>query len=226
MKHNIRFIFYSSIALFSATMPSCEKQLNEYNPGGSTAEEIWTNPQGFVTAVNAAYVVQREWYGKEDGIFMGETGTDLWFNREKNTYARQNTKYEGLSPLDGNPPKQTWGHFWKGINQCNAGINRIDQAGFTDMVEKNKRLGELRFLRAFYYWHIVESWGGVMLRTREIDSVSLYAQRSPVEDFYTLMVDDLVFAKDNLPLNWGAEYGRASKKSAMGLLARVYLSRA
>lgn len=226
MRNNIRTIFYSSIALFSATMTSCEKQLNEYNPGGSTAEEIWTSPQGFVTAVNAAYVVQREWYGKEDGIFMGETGTDLWFNREKNTYARQNTKYEGLSPVDGNPPKQTWMHLWRGINQCNAGIGRIDNAGFTDMVEKNKRLGELRFLRAFYYWHIVESWGGVMLRTKETDSVALHAKRSPVEDFYSLMIDDLLFAKDNLPISWGAEYGRASKKSAMGLLARVYLSRA
>lgn len=226
MKNNFRYILYAAVAFGTIAITSCKKELDEYNPGGATAEDVWSTPQGFLTCVNAAYYWQKEWYGKEDGIFNGETGTDLWFNREKNGYGRQNSKYEGLSPLDGNYPKNSWERMWKGVNQCNAGIGRIDNAGYTDMVEKNKRLGELRFLRAFYYWHIVETYGGVMLRTKETDSVILTAQRSPVEDFYALMIDDLLFAKDNLPASWGNEYGRAAKKAAMGFLARVYLSRA
>jgi hypothetical protein len=41
------------------------------------------------------------------------------------------------------------------------------------------------------------------------------------------MIDDLNFAKDNLPVSWPqSDYSRASKKSAMGLLARVLLTRA
>jgi starch-binding outer membrane protein, SusD/RagB family len=224
MKNN-RFILYTAFALVT-TMTACEKQLEEYNPGGTTAEDIWSNPTGFVTAVNAAYHNQKEWYGKEDGIFLGESGTDLWFNREKNGYGRQISKYEGLSGGDPGFSRNGWLYVWRGVNQCNAGIGRIDKAGFTDMVEKNKRLGELRFLRAFYYWHIVETWGGVMLRTKETDSAQLYAYRSPVQDFYALMIEDLLFAKDNLPNSWPGEYARAAKKAAMGMLARVYLSRA
>lgn len=224
---NIRFILFAAMALVTTTtLNSCKKELEEYNPGGATAEDMWSTPQGFITAVNAAYHYQREWYGKEDGIFMGETGTDLWFNREKNTYGRQNSKYENLSGSDGGFPRNAWERLWKGVNLCNSGIGRIDNAGFTDLVEKNRRLGELRFLRAFYYWHIVETWGGVMLRTKETDSVLLYAYRSPVEDFYTLIIDDLLFAKEHLPVSWGAEYARASKKAAAGMLARAYLSRA
>lgn len=213
----------------SVTLFSCN-DLEEYNPSGATAEAVWTTPEGFVTVVNSAYAEQRAWYGKEDGIFMSEAGSDLWYNRDKDSYANQLTYYSGLGPSAGNPNRAAWTRFWKGINQCNAGINRIDQAGFTNEVEKNKRLAELRFMRAFYYWHIVETWGGVMLRTVETTdpNQSLTATRSSVEEFYDLIISDLQFAAENLPLQqaWGNEYSRASKKSALGFLARAYLSRA
>lgn len=205
---------------------SCTKKLDEYNPSNATADAAWSTPEGFITAVNAAYSEQRSWYGKEDGIFMGESGTDLWYNRDRNTYARQVTQYDGLTAADGNPHKAAWVLLWKGINQANAAINRADNAGFTSDAEKNKRVGEVRFLRAFYYWHIVETFGGVMLRTTETQSPVLTAQRSPVSAFYDLIISDLEFAAQNLPVEWGNEYSRASKKSALGFLARAYLSRA
>jgi len=222
-----RYLKFSCLAASIALSISCNK-LEEYNPSGATADVIWSTPEGFVTNVNAAYSEQRAWYGKEDGIFMSESGTDIWFNRDKSTYAGQLTQYAGLTPLQGNPVRATWRDLWKAINICNAGINRINDAGFTNLTEKNRREGELRFLRAFYYWHIVETFGGVMLRTEETKTPLLTAKRSPVEDFYTLMISDLEFAVANLPLQsaWGNEYSRASRKSAMGFLARALLSRA
>jgi hypothetical protein len=213
-------------ALFSAaTMSSCNKQLEEYNPAGSTADAVWSTPAGFLTAVNAAYYEQRYWYGKEDGSMLAEAGTDIWFATGKGTYAKELFKYEAYTSAQGST-KSAWESLWRGINQCNAGIDRIDQAGFTDPNEKNMRLAELRFLRAFYYWHIVETWGGVMLRTHETDAVLLTATRSTPEQFYDLMIGDLEFAKDYLPVKWEPEYSRATKKAAMGMLARVYLYRA
>ncbi|WP_026902782.1 RagB/SusD family nutrient uptake outer membrane protein [Pedobacter glucosidilyticus] len=222
-----RYLKLSCLAASITLTISCNK-LDEYNPSGATADAVWSTPEGFVTNVNAAYSEQRAWYGKEDGIFMSESGTDLWFNRDKNTYAGQLTQYAGLTPLQGNPVRAAWRDLWKAINICNAGINRINDAGFTNQAEKNRREGELRFLRAFYYWHIVETFGGVMLRTEETKTPLLTAQRSPVEDFYNLIISDLEFAAANLPLQsfWGNEYSRASRKSAMGFLARALLSRA
>lgn len=205
---------------------SCNKRLEEYNPSNATVEEAWTTPEGFITAVNAAYSEQRSWYGKEDGIFMGESGTDLWFNRDKDGYARQLTKYDGLTPADGNPHRSTWIALWKAINQANGGINNIENAGFTDSTVKRRRLAELRFLRGYYYWHIVETWGGVMLRTTYTQTPVLTATRSSVPEFYDLIFSDLRYAAENLPNDWGNEYSRATKKSALGFLARAYLSRA
>lgn len=212
--------------LVMAVVYSCTKKLEEYNPSNATADAAWSTPEGYITAVNAAYSEQRSWYGKEDGIFMGESGTDLWYNRDKNTYARQVTQYDGLTAADGNPHKAAWVLLWKGINQANAAINRADKAGFTSEAEKNKRSAEARFLRAYYYWHVVETFGGVMLRTTETQTPVLTAQRSPVSAFYDLIFSDLEFAAQHLPVDWGNEYSRASKKSALGFLARAYLSRA
>lgn len=225
IQNNIK-VYILFIVLLTG-ISSCRK-LDEYNPAGATADAAWNTPEGFMTNVNAAYSEQRSMYGKEDGIFLFESGTDLWFNRDKNTYAGQLSQYSGLSPTQGNPVRPFWTNFWKAINICNAGINRINDAGFTNQDEKNRREGELRFLRAFYYWHIVESFGGVMLRTTETQTPILTATRSPVTAFYDLIISDLEFATDHLPLQseWGNEYSRASKKSAYGFLARAALSRA
>jgi starch-binding outer membrane protein, SusD/RagB family len=217
--------YITAIAVIAASATSCNK-LDEYNPSNATADAVWSTPQGFLTAVNAAYHEMHNWYGREDGLFLSETGTDLWFNSGKGTYARQLTYYDALTPSSGNPNINGWRQIWKGVNQCNAGIGRIDQAGFKSETEKNQRLGELRFLRAFYYWQIVETWGNVMLRTTEAKDVELTAVRSTIPAIYDLIISDLLFAKDALPVSWGAEYSRAAKKSALGLLARVYLTRA
>lgn len=219
-----KYTSYAAVVLLSASIASCNK-LDEYNPSGATSDGVWNTPQGFVTIVNGAYYEQRNWYGKEDGIFMSEAGTDLWYNREGQSYNRQLARYDGLNGTTGTI-KNDWAAIWRAINQCNAGIGRIGNAGFTNEVEKNRRLGELHFLRAFYYWHVVETWGNVMLRTKETTDVENTAKRATIKEFYDLIFSDLEFAKDNLPDTWGNEYSRATRKSALGLLARAYLTRA
>ncbi len=222
----IQYIRFGITGMIMFSLFSCE--LDEYNPSGVTADAIWSTPQGFQTLINAAYINQRTFYGKEDGIIMGEAGTDIWFRAGKSDSYRQLFKYLDFTPDNNSSTKNYWRDLWPGVNMCNAGIERIDHAGYTSDKVKNAKLGELRFLRAFYYWHIVETWGGVMLRTTETKTPELEAKRSPVKDFYNLMIDDLEFAVQWLPVTPEnpAEYSRATKKSAMGMLARVLLTRA
>jgi hypothetical protein len=219
---NIRSV--SALVTLSLTLFSCHK-LEEYNPSGATADAIYTTPAGFLTLVNACYSDQRAWYGKEDGQFMGEMGTDLWFNKNKSNYQNELVRYEGLTPANANSSKAEWKALWHGINLCNAGINRIADAGFTSATERAQREAEIRFLRAWYYWHVVETWGNVALITTETNSVQLTQTRSTVQAIYNLIISDLQNAVSNLPTTT-TDRGRATTKAAMGLLARVYLSRA
>jgi len=217
------FIF---TVLFLITLISCN--LDEYNPAGDTAENIWSTPQGFQTLVNAAYSNLRTFLGKEDGVLLSEAGTDIWFRAGKSTSYRQLFRYQDFTPENQSSAKNYWRDLWPGVNICNAGINIINEAGFTSEKKKNEKLGELKFLRAFYYYHIVETWGGVMLLTKESTYPVLEAKREPVEKFYDLMISDLEFACQWLPVNPEKSYevGRATKKAAMGFLAKIYLTRA
>jgi starch-binding outer membrane protein, SusD/RagB family len=225
---NIRKISYAAALLVVTSAISCKKQLEEYNPHSATVENMYNTPGGFTGLVNIAYQDLRQVYGIEDGMFLCESGTDLWYNAGKGTYAEGVTQYKALSPGKPTIPTAHWKSCYKGINYCNTGIALIDKAGFTDETEKNQRLSELRFLRALYYYHIVEQFGGVYLNIKSsLDGVEVNPTRSTPEAFYDVMIEDLEFAKNNLPVKWSeAEYSRASKKSALGLLARVLLTRA
>ncbi|UOQ67685.1 RagB/SusD family nutrient uptake outer membrane protein [Hymenobacter volaticus] len=207
--------------VLTLTLPACEKQLEEYNPSGLTAETVYTTPAGFETLVNAAYSYTRWWYGKEDGYSVSEMGTDLWLrgagdvNPDLTDYTTLQGSSRALETL--------WGKLYAAVNLCNAGINRIGQSGMTD-AQKKVREGELRFLRAFYYWHIVETWGGVHFTTEETTTVQTTANRTPVETFYNQIFEDLNIAVANLPATT-TDYGRVTKPAAEAFLAKMYLTR-
>lgn len=228
-------IVIGTFGLLLSGLSSCTKNLNEYNPGNGTANTVWSTPAGFLTNVNGAYSYIPFLYGNdENGLFLSEPGTDLWYNYNKTAYDVDLTQYQSFTS-GSNPCKSVWTTLYAAINLCNAGIGRINGAGFTNPVEMNMRLAELKFLRAFYNWWVVESFGGVVLDTVETTTAQLTAQRSSVTAFYNEIFADLKFAIANLPNVSGPntnvssgtwDYGRATKPAALALMARASLSRA
>ncbi|SFD53976.1 Starch-binding associating with outer membrane [Chitinophaga sp. CF118] len=215
MKHYI--ILLLSIALLA----SCNKQLDEYNPGGLTTDQVFSTPDGFETLVNAAYSYNRWWYGKEEGYSISEMGTDLWTNGTGDKYIDLTTYYN--LQASNAVMSSLWKQLYAAVNLCNTGIGRIDKAGFTDD-KRVMRDAELHFLRAFYYWHIVEMWGGVHFTVTETSGVETTANRTPVDTFYAQIFRDLEVAVNNLPVTT-ADYGRTTKPVAQAFLARMCLTR-
>lgn len=203
----------------SVLVTSCD--LTEYNPGGVTSETVYTTPEGFESLVNAAYSYSRWWYGKEEGYAAGEMGTDLWTSGAGDENPNF-TRYESLQP-SANVVEVFWEQFYSAINLCNAGINRIGESGLSEELQTTRE-AELRFLRAFYYWHIVETWSGVHFTTEETEGIQVDANRSSVETFYDQIFADLDFAVSNLPTT-SSDIGRVTKPAAEAFLARMYLTR-
>ncbi|GAA4384734.1 RagB/SusD family nutrient uptake outer membrane protein [Hymenobacter koreensis] len=222
---------YSSFKLLLAAgalsllLPSCDKQLEENNPSGLTPAGVYTTPAGFETLVNAAYSYNRWWYGKEDGFSASELGTDLWL-RGAGDVNPELTDYNNNLQSNSRAMEVLWGKLYAAVNLCNAGIKGVPQSGLSDALKKTRE-GELRFLRAFYYWHIVETWGSVHFTTEPTDplqGVPTTANRTPVATFYQQIIEDLDFAVANLPATTG-NYGRATKPAAEAFLAKIHLTR-
>lgn len=200
---------------------ACNKQLEEYNPSGLTTDQVFSTPEGFETLVNAVYTYNRWWYGKEEGYSISEMGTDLWTSGTGDKYP-DITQYINLQASN-TVMSGLWKQLYAAINLCNTGIGRIDKAGYTDDVKKTRN-AELHFMRAFYYWHIVEMWGGVHFTVDETTGVQTTANRTPADTFYAQIFRDLDVAVNDLPLTT-TDYGRATKPVAQAFLARMCLTR-
>ncbi|MCH7658269.1 MAG: RagB/SusD family nutrient uptake outer membrane protein [Bacteroidetes bacterium] len=119
-----------------------------------------------------------------------------------------------------------WEHYYNGISRTNEAISNIPGIDMDETLKK-KYLSEVKFLRAYYYFQLVNIFGEIPLKTEPVKtSDDLHVPVSSVEIIYGQIETDLLSAKNNLPANiTPANYGRVSKGAAFGLLAKVYLYR-
>ncbi len=117
-----------------------------------------------------------------------------------------------------------WRHYYNGISRCNEVISKVPGIDM-DAVLGNKYVSEARFLRAYYYFQLVNIFGEIPLKTEPVKtSEDLHIPLSAVEIIYGQIETDLLLAINGLPANISpANLGRASKGAAFGLLAKVYL---
>lgn len=222
MKTKIKLLYIGVISLITG-LNSCS--LDEYNPSGTNKDIISSTEKGFLTIVNSSYYNWgAQFYGREDIMFLGEGGTDLWYMGQRGTYADQLMAYNKLAASTGQI-RNTWLRLYEIVNYCNMGLDRIENVEFADPITKENKEGELRFNRAYAYWMICEFWGDATLRLHETTGFEEYAYRSSRKDFYDLIITDLERAKKILPITQ-SEIGRADMKAAYGLLARTALTRA
>lgn len=92
---------FIAILVILGTFSSCEDFLEEDNKSGLTADAYYGTLEGIEALVNSCYTPMRFWYGKEDGIALTETGTDIF------------TRGNGME----NPPVALYNAELNGANQ-------------------------------------------------------------------------------------------------------------
>ena len=207
-------------------MYACVADLELYNPSGSTADNIFGAESGHTGLVNICYSqLRKEFYGRENAAFLSMLGADIIHeSRNRNDYSPAALYGSKLTPENTGLIKNSWERLYIPINDCNTAIERAATAEYSSDELRKSREAEARFLRAFYYWHIVEQWGGVQLKLDETTEALTTATRSSVRDFYEkCILPDLEFAALRLPAVQG-DHGRAAKAAAQGMLARMYLT--
>ena len=221
----MKSVYIALLTISALSLISCEKDfLKEENRSGITADPFYSTATGMEALVNTCYTPLRFWFGKEGGASLTESGTDL-FLRGGDNHHPQIATYDPISFNSQNEALQLyWERFYAAINDCNTAIARIDESPLSADVKKLRK-GEVHFLRAMYYWLIVETWGGVHLTTEESKGVTLTANRTPVEKFYELIFSDLDIAITNLESRKSPEGGRVTKPAAEAFKARMLLTR-
>lgn len=117
-----------------------------------------------------------------------------------------------------------WSGLFNGITRANDAIDKVEASSNVSADLKKRVVGEAKFLRAYYYFYLVQLWGEVPLVLHNIDGSN--TTRAAVDDVYAQIVEDLKDAVEFLPAvdeYSSADNGRATKGAAHAYLSKVYL---
>ena len=234
-KINIKAL-YIVLCGFVLSFSSCKDYLTEIEPGTDLLEDFYTSTEAAVQNVTACYVplmweynstYYSEWFFgdilSDDALKGGGSTTDM-----ADAY-----DFENWRTTSGNTMLLDFYRAqYQGIARCNLALKYIDgmkvgiDANFTESM-KARLLGEVYYLRAYYYFRLVRVYAGVPLVTNVVDSSDEWGQpRASVNDVFEQILSDLTKAQTGL---WeksqydGADMGRATKGAAQAMLMKVNL---
>ena len=131
--------------------------------------------------------------------------------------------YVSIQTNDGNV-QGVWNNSYTSINNCNGVLEFASQAGIP-VADQTRLIAEAKFMRAYYYFMLVQTFGPVSILTKFANEANTAATREPIAAVYDLIVKDLTDAITDLPVKPTPTQGRAGKAAAINLLAKVYLTR-
>jgi hypothetical protein len=117
-----------------------------------------------------------------------------------------------------------WNNNYAGVKDCNNALQKL--GGITEYTadQRSAKIGEVRALRALYYFNLVRYFGDVVLDTTLRSFAESQRPRTSLKKAYDeLIIPDLEFAV-NSKLNDIYANGQMSKNAARAILADVYLT--
>lgn len=221
-----KYIDYSVAFLVLTLICGCS--LEEENPSAISTAQEWSTAEGYEKLVNGCYYdLIRVIYGQAEDTYliMAEGGTDIW--QDPNDGSNGNwSKVLCYSDYGPSSDCYTEGYegFYGSLSQCNAAIHYADIVQGLSEERKNILLAEARFIRAHCLYNIVEYWGGKYLPTGLVGDVKGSTLTcSTVNEFYKVILEDLEFAMNNLPVSQSVR-GHVTKAGAYHLYARACLT--
>jgi hypothetical protein len=227
------FIRYSAVILGILLFTvSCKKDFLEKNPPDQIpAPNFWKTQADADIALTAIYSYLIQGYNYTNANNTGQgwgSGTPYWETLTDNAYsgAFANVASGAIEATTGTIQSDAYNTAYKAIQACNIFLANIGNVPLTPAA-MNQYIGEVRFMRAYYYFLLAQLYGDVVYYTRPIgnataDPESYQLGRTPKAQVIDSVINDLSFAVSNLPDV--AYTGHVVKGTALGYLAKVYIT--
>ncbi len=216
-----RILIY--IVLATATLLNgCNGFLDEENKSNVPASKFYATANGYKSLLNATYSSLREIYGNTPTILLA--GTDLYHVG----WARGHTEsplgmYQTLDPAD-KTVQDFYTNCFYGIGLANTSLYYGEMTEKTSVLERQK--AEARFIRAHYYFLLVQHFGGVAIVTEMTDRPLLDFPRNTETEVYEFIINELTNLRPALLARaTGADYGHVDQRTVDFYLSKAYLTR-
>jgi len=215
--------------LILITLCGCNKDYLNKNPTDQIPEGSFWKTQADADAGLAAvysYLIQGYNYTSSTNTGQGwGAGTPYWETLTDNAYsgAFGTIATGAIEASTGLIQSDAYNTAYKAIQACNMFLANIVNVPL-DAATMNKYVGEVRFIRAHYYFLLTQLYGDVVLSFRPLgkDSAGYKLPRTPKTVVIDSILSDLNFAAANLPNT--AYSGHAVRGSALGYITKVYLT--
>ena len=222
MKSNIlNKIMLAGMFTFFIFIFSCSDKFVKVSPEYSIDSENYFNSEDdYYMALVAAYDILQSSYANvilgeiasENTLCGGESPTDVigWQQVDDMIHTSTNSNLRDI-----------WNWMFAGVQRTNYFMEFKDEINFDG---KDQMIGEIRFLRAYYNFELIKWFGPIPLKMDKRFSLGdeTTIPRSPVEDVYAAIEEDLIYAASVLP-ETPAQVGRVTKGAAQSLLGKAYL---
>ena len=219
MKKNI--IYFCIILIMS----SCSQDFIDLIPTESvTVDVMYKTDKDFLDALGGVYTTIRAQY--QDFYVFG----DLRADDSEMEFKKSNVQtYSDAFTLNSNDNlvNNAWQRYYQAIFRINTLLEKIEDLDVATIPNKNRYIGEARFLRALAYFDLVRIFGAVPAITRPVSVPDSYQiPREPVNNIYNdIIIPDFQAAESALLASYsGSDVGRPTIGAAKALLGRVYLT--
>ncbi|MBR1463612.1 MAG: RagB/SusD family nutrient uptake outer membrane protein [Prevotella sp.] len=225
MKKKYLYIAIAAVSILF-TMNSCS--LEEVNPSAISTSQEWSTAAGYEKLINGCYFdLVRIVYGQAEDTYViaSEGGTDIWQDVRGGSNGNWSKALIYSNDFGANTYmfQEAYSGFYGCLSQCNAAIDYADKVTGLKEAEKNALVAEAHFIRAHCLYSIVEYWGGKYLPTSPTTSAITELPLSTVNEFYDVILADLDFAKQNLPVSQSVR-GHVTRAAAYHLYAKAALT--
>jgi starch-binding outer membrane protein, SusD/RagB family len=212
-----------------ASLPACT-DLSESPTSSITPANYYRNQQEVLGGLAGVYAQLRRlirddgWYYMvsevtTDEMVVPTRGSDWYDNGRWLELHRQlwtANSPAGLKDING-----LWVESFVGVARANVLLEALDKATLPQAA-KDTVIAEVRALRAFYYYTLMDFFGGVPIVTSSDITERPRATRAEV---FAFVETELTAAKANLPPQWPvANRGRMTQAACDAILASMYLN--
>jgi hypothetical protein len=225
-----KILIYVQIVILTVGLGSCgEDFLDKTDPTVLVSDTFYSNDQEVEQAVIGIYGMLRGYFNNhwQYTEFISDN-TTLHFNVGNRG---QGPSLEALEYWQYNAGTGNFSALYNNAYNILVNINTTLvnlQSSTASQAVKDRSTGELKVLRAYFYFDLVRFFGDVIIVTDPIKTPSeaFQLERSPEEQVYQLILSDLNDAIGLLPASYPAsQIGRITKGAALAMQGRVRLHR-
>lgn len=218
IKHKYPKLGLMIIGLFFI-ITSCKKIIDRDIIQSPTEANAFKTPADINHGVAGAYAILRTFLPDQVFLFGDIQGEN--FNKAKNGGSRLETDLQRRSGVGDlyQAGAGNWNGYYKTIAQCNLLLETIPKISGYQVNEKERYIGEAKFIRALCYFYLARLYGDVPLSTKAVEITNI--PRAPQEEVFKLINEDLDVAISSLQNNYTEKSTRATKGAAAAIKAHV-----